>query len=641
MMGQTDKDNDRASATGTGITISSNSSPAETEQQQQRDSEAAVVISEVVCTYETTSSSSAGFRSRSRRPQVEFGTRGDPRMNRAVEVKMANPGMPLAVALQNGGFSYPADANGAAMDDENVTLAQRKNQLSRRLRRARFMTEEELDSEWQQSQSQLRPHQPSLDQVLGGGAGAAAGSNRSTENLGSDSASLNGTDRAANGKRARTDQASTTGIVDLSASVQPYTTSSSPAAAAAVPIAPRQFLWSNSAGRVLAAPEQQTRAPPTDPDFAAVAAALTGGVATSATDYHQPQCQQQHQNENRALLTDPLAYLNHNGDGQHQEQQQPLHRMQPHVTLQAAVLQQQQQSGQHPHVLHQQEHRSQQQPSQRHQDPHQQLKSHLMNLSMVNQQPMQRENRQERQQDQQGPVEWSVPSCAVTNPSSTSTMHGGDGDTVATTTTTLQLQCAYAINLFQRQVETLYSNCLQQAGFPPEQTEEASPVFQQFASVVWNKEWNRLQSFSASLPSQKAPTSAQEQAQKLRQQHAGSPSPGIALSRRLHQVQKQERARREQKEQEKDLSDQDKEEMDPRPFRNHHHHRHQNRFVPAASVSPNSRGAGEERTTYRGVATGSSKGGSTTSSAGPATTTGSDQSGDDGNQEYYYSGSSS
>ena len=611
-MGQTDKDNDKASATGAGNTISSNSSPAETEQQQQRDSEAAVVISEVVCTYETTSSSSAGFGSRSRRPQVEFGTRGDPRMNRAVEVKMANPGMPLAVALQNGGFSYPADANGAAMDDENVTLAQRKNQLSRRLRRARFMTEEELDSEWQQSQSQLRPHQPSLDQVLGGGAGAAAGSNRSTENLGSDSASLNGTDRAANGKRARTDQASTTGIVDLSASVQPYTTSSSPAAAAAVPIAPRQFLWSNSAGRVLAAPEQQTRAPPTDPDFAAVAAALTGGVATSATDYHQPQCQQQHQNENRALLTDPLAYLNHNGDGQHQEQQQPFHRMQPHVTLQAAVLQQQQQqsnqqqqSGQHSQVLHQQEHRSQQQPSQRHQDPHQQLKSHLMNLSMINQQPMQRENRQERQQDQQGPVEWSVPSCAVTNPSSTSTMHGGDGDTVATTTTTLQLQCAYAINLFQRQVETLYSNCLQQAGFPPEQTEEASPVFQQFASVVWNKEWNRLQSFSAS-----------------------SPSPGIALSRRLHQVQKEERARREQKEQEKDLSDQGKEEMDPRPFRNHHHHRHHNRFVPAASVSPNSSGAGEERTTYGGVATG-----------GPP---GSAQScDDDGNQEYYYSGSSS
>jgi hypothetical protein len=67
----------------------------------------------------------------------QTGRKGDPRMHRAVQARLANPTMSLLEALQRGGFDYDVKANDAnSVDSENVTLGQRKNQLSRRLRLA-------------------------------------------------------------------------------------------------------------------------------------------------------------------------------------------------------------------------------------------------------------------------------------------------------------------------------------------------------------------------------------------------------------------------------------------------------------------------------------------------------------------------
>merc|ERR1712194_146719 len=70
------------------------------------------------------------------------GRRSDPRMNRAVAARLANPTMSLLDALKVGGFDFPElepnrAGNPSTKDADNVQLAQRKNQLSRRLRQAR------------------------------------------------------------------------------------------------------------------------------------------------------------------------------------------------------------------------------------------------------------------------------------------------------------------------------------------------------------------------------------------------------------------------------------------------------------------------------------------------------------------------
>ncbi|CAB9529753.1 expressed unknown protein [Seminavis robusta] len=63
--------------------------------------------------------------------------RGDDRMNRAVQAKYQNPRLSLEMALRLGGFDYPSNAIGPTLDAEQVSLRQRKNQLSRRLRQAK------------------------------------------------------------------------------------------------------------------------------------------------------------------------------------------------------------------------------------------------------------------------------------------------------------------------------------------------------------------------------------------------------------------------------------------------------------------------------------------------------------------------
>ena len=70
-----------------------------------------------------------------------FGRNGDERMNRAVETKVQNPTMTSYDALVAGGFVFPPMRKGVKAsdiyDNDNVSLQQRTNQLSRRLRRVR------------------------------------------------------------------------------------------------------------------------------------------------------------------------------------------------------------------------------------------------------------------------------------------------------------------------------------------------------------------------------------------------------------------------------------------------------------------------------------------------------------------------
>jgi hypothetical protein len=67
----------------------------------------------------------------------KLGRKGDPRMHRAVTARLENPNLTLYEALRIGGFEYPKNDDASLIDSEKVTLGQRKNQLSRRLRLAR------------------------------------------------------------------------------------------------------------------------------------------------------------------------------------------------------------------------------------------------------------------------------------------------------------------------------------------------------------------------------------------------------------------------------------------------------------------------------------------------------------------------
>ena len=71
--------------------------------------------------------------------QVKLGRKGDPRMHRAVAARLRDPDISLLQALREGGFDFPADGGHDmyCLDADGVTLGQRKNQLSRRVRLAR------------------------------------------------------------------------------------------------------------------------------------------------------------------------------------------------------------------------------------------------------------------------------------------------------------------------------------------------------------------------------------------------------------------------------------------------------------------------------------------------------------------------
>mmetsp|Transcript_21588 Transcript_21588/g.31613 ORF Transcript_21588/g.31613 Transcript_21588/m.31613 type:complete len:780 (+) Transcript_21588:325-2664(+) len=64
----------------------------------------------------------------------KLGRKGDPRMHRSVAARLANPEMTLLEALKAGGFDTSSENPERGVDGKGVTLSQRKNQLSRRLR---------------------------------------------------------------------------------------------------------------------------------------------------------------------------------------------------------------------------------------------------------------------------------------------------------------------------------------------------------------------------------------------------------------------------------------------------------------------------------------------------------------------------
>lgn len=73
-----------------------------------------------------------------------MGRKGDPRMHRSVAARLVDPDMSLLDALRQGGFNFPAEGGHdiTLHDADGVTLGQRKNQLSRRLRLAHKALEE-------------------------------------------------------------------------------------------------------------------------------------------------------------------------------------------------------------------------------------------------------------------------------------------------------------------------------------------------------------------------------------------------------------------------------------------------------------------------------------------------------------------
>jgi hypothetical protein len=75
--------------------------------------------------------------SSSSKDRSKLGRKGDPRMHLAVAARLASPDISLFEALRLGGFHYPTNDDASVVDTEKVTLGQRKNQLSRRLRLAR------------------------------------------------------------------------------------------------------------------------------------------------------------------------------------------------------------------------------------------------------------------------------------------------------------------------------------------------------------------------------------------------------------------------------------------------------------------------------------------------------------------------
>jgi hypothetical protein len=64
-------------------------------------------------------------------------------MNKALAARLNDPDISLFEALKIGGFNYPNADDTACVDEENISLLQRKNQLSRRLRTAKQQQEQE------------------------------------------------------------------------------------------------------------------------------------------------------------------------------------------------------------------------------------------------------------------------------------------------------------------------------------------------------------------------------------------------------------------------------------------------------------------------------------------------------------------
>eukprot|EP00548_Thalassiothrix_antarctica_P008977 CAMPEP_0194136356 /NCGR_PEP_ID=MMETSP0152-20130528/6382_1 /TAXON_ID=1049557 /ORGANISM="Thalassiothrix antarctica, Strain L6-D1" /LENGTH=517 /DNA_ID=CAMNT_0038832973 /DNA_START=76 /DNA_END=1629 /DNA_ORIENTATION=+ len=94
----------------------------------------------------------------------KLGRKGDPRMHRAVAARLSNPEMPLVDALKEGGFHFPnSDTNDTTIaDSDGVTLGQRKNQLSRRLRLAKQSMSSQKGLQGQPENNELTPKETGI-----------------------------------------------------------------------------------------------------------------------------------------------------------------------------------------------------------------------------------------------------------------------------------------------------------------------------------------------------------------------------------------------------------------------------------------------------------------------------------------------
>ena len=77
---------------------------------------------------------------------IKSGRKSDPRMDRAVQLKLDNPSLSLLDALRAGGFVFPTTEDSgtpqySVVDSDNVKITQRKNQLLRRIRTAKKRVE--------------------------------------------------------------------------------------------------------------------------------------------------------------------------------------------------------------------------------------------------------------------------------------------------------------------------------------------------------------------------------------------------------------------------------------------------------------------------------------------------------------------
>jgi hypothetical protein len=73
----------------------------------------------------------------------KLGRKGDPRMHTAVRSRIVNPDLTPLEALQKGGFTFYTAEDGNMYDTDNISVSQRKNQLSRRLR----LQKKQMDNE--------------------------------------------------------------------------------------------------------------------------------------------------------------------------------------------------------------------------------------------------------------------------------------------------------------------------------------------------------------------------------------------------------------------------------------------------------------------------------------------------------------
>lgn len=64
----------------------------------------------------------------------KLGRKGDPRMHAAMRARLIDTKLSLYDALKKGGFRFYSKSDGSVVDADNVSLSQRKNQLSRRIR---------------------------------------------------------------------------------------------------------------------------------------------------------------------------------------------------------------------------------------------------------------------------------------------------------------------------------------------------------------------------------------------------------------------------------------------------------------------------------------------------------------------------